>query len=193
MDATARKLRSPAPASAEFAPGSLTGDVGARNLRLVRFLGRVASIASLGGVALLVAFHGWLFTLRLVEGRFAEPGVALRWAAAVLLLAGLAALRRAGVPLLWGRKALVFWVLVVLLHWTAAPVAEPGLEVDGLLIALPATLASAIVLGGLLLAPGNGLALPLPTRAPGLRLWIAGPPELRDAFLPLLAARPPPA
>ncbi len=108
-------------------------------------LARVAlSAASLGLAVTLLTFHGWLLWLRLTGGQILDPEVALRWGAAVLLLSGLLILRRLGVPLFWGRKALVFWALVILLHWSAAgplpETASPSSPAGGppLLFVLPA-------------------------------------------------------
>ena len=79
----------------------------------------------------LVLFHAALFWNHIGEGRLLDPAVAARWSLAVLLLLAMAALRRAGVPLLWGRRALVVWLLVALLHWTAAPPADGGAPTNG--------------------------------------------------------------
>ena len=73
----------------------------------------------------------WCFTLVLFwnqigSGRLLDPAVAVRWGMGALLLVALTALRRAGVPVLWGRRALVVWVLVALLHCTAVPAGDLG-------------------------------------------------------------------
>lgn len=166
--------------------------MGARNLRWMGPLGRIAKVASLTGIALLVAFHGWLFAGRLAEGELLEPAVALRWLASLLLVAALLGLRRAGVPLLRGRKALVFWLLVVLLHWSATPMAERGSPVDELLIAAPGVLT---LMAGVLLTLGVG---PGSRRIAPPRIDRGGPcpPSVFAALQCLLAvhtARPPPA
>jgi len=98
----------------------------------------------MAGLALLI-FHVYLFWNRLVVGDLFDPAVSLRWLAAVGLLSALATLRRMGVPLAYGRKAFVTWLLVVLLHASgrAAPVpatdAPPGLDTS-LIFVLPPTL-----------------------------------------------------
>jgi hypothetical protein len=142
-------------------------------------------------VSLLVAFHAWLLALRLAEGQLAEPTVALRWLAALILIASLAALRRAGVPLVWGRKAFAFWVLVLLLHWTATPAAERGVPVAELLLKLPTvvTLVTLTLLGlasGRATRPGRR-----DVRGESVAVLRLGP--VSNGFLPALAARPPPA
>ena len=146
----------------------------------------------IGAVSVLVAFHVWLLGLRFVEGRLGEPIVALRWLAALLLVAGLASLRRAGVPLVWGRKAFAFWVLVVVLHWTATPVAERGVPVEELLLKLPGTILTLAAFALLVVAGGRAVRPRRRTAQEGRvgALWL-GP--VSDDFLPALAARPPPA
>jgi hypothetical protein len=57
--------------------------------------------------------HAW-------DGRLFELATSLHWLAGAFLLTGILALRRVGVPLLWGRKAIVLWLLVLLLHAHAA-------------------------------------------------------------------------
>lgn len=111
------------------------------------------SLAAVG--AALAVFHLYLFWDRLVGGALLDPAVAGRWAAAAVLVAALAALRRIGVPLARGRNAVVVCSLVVLLHaWGRAvpPVAVDGASPadSGLIFVLPSTLS---VLGlGLLCA-----------------------------------------
>ncbi len=73
-------------------------------------------------VALLAVFHGWLLIRRLVDASIAEPEVLLRWLGACGLLAGAAWLRPRGLSLSQGRPALVFWLLVLVLHVGASPV-----------------------------------------------------------------------
>jgi hypothetical protein len=90
--------------------------------------------------ALLVGFHGLLLWERILDLSIFEPLVALEWTAGILLLVVLRRLRQRDIPLFHGRKAVAFWLLVLLLHFIAAPpgaswIAEPG----GLLLALPAT------------------------------------------------------
>jgi len=152
---------------------------------------RPAQVLSLGAVAFLVAFHGWLFAERLVGGELLEPVVALRWLASLVLIAALRALRRAGVPLIRGRRALVFWVLVALLHWSASPMAERGLAAGELLVAAPGAITLA---GGVWLLLG-GTPRRLRTDRPPRH---AGPPAathvppLAPWLLLALAPRPPP-
>jgi hypothetical protein len=76
--------------------------------------------------AALLAFHGKLLVERLVDGSLVRPAVALQWAAALALSAWLVALRRRGVSLFHGRRALALWVLILLLH--AVPAIPGGAE-----------------------------------------------------------------
>lgn len=89
-----------------------------------RVLTAVLALAVLG----LVVFHGWLFWDQLLSGRLLDPQVALRWTLGGLLGGSVLWLRRLSVPLLHGRKALTFWLLVTLLHcWSAN---APGSSLD---------------------------------------------------------------
>lgn len=64
----------------------------------------------------LVVFHAVLLAGRLADASLAHPEVIARWIGAVLLGVGALALRRQGGSLVSGRGALVFWLLVLLLH-----------------------------------------------------------------------------
>ena len=75
-------------------------------------LGGLSTLAT-GG---LVAFHAALLAGRFADASIAHPGVIAQWVAAVLLGVAAAALRRQGSSLVSGRNALIFWLLVLLLH-----------------------------------------------------------------------------
>lgn len=79
----------------------------------VRTLGRFA-------IAALVVFHACLLGAHLVEGQAFEPATAARWALAVLVLTGFRAINRRGLSLVSGRHAVVLWLLVVIIHCSAA-------------------------------------------------------------------------
>ena len=90
---------------------------------------------------LIAGFHAGLLGRRLAQAEM-DSAVLLRWGAAFLLVAAALWLRRRGVSLLWGRQALVFWVLVLLLHAgaaasTASPVwlMVPGFALGMVLVA----------------------------------------------------------
>jgi hypothetical protein len=116
---------------------------------------RVLRGAGVLAVAALAVFHVSLFWDRLVDGQLLDPLVAARWLGAAALTAGLVTLRRCGVSLVAGRRALVVWLLVVLLHWSAKPaVAADGGQpsTSDLIFVVPSTAAAALVGLGLLAA-----------------------------------------
>lgn len=153
-------------------------------------------------VGYLVALHAEILWQRIASKTLLEPIVALKWAAAAALVAALLRLRSAGVPLWRGRRAVLVWMLVLLLHaGTAVPAAEElaaGLsdraDASSLLLVLPlcVSLATVFELGRRLLA-GRVEARPAPRPMPR-RLLLAAPP--RPAFVDglgrALASRPPP-
>ena len=154
----------------------------------------LVSSLGLAAVVSLVLLHVSILWDRVAEGRLSEPVVALRWVAAAVLLVALQALRRRGVPLLWGRRALVFWLLVLLLHaGTAVPLeSTPRLAPEQLLFVVPAAVASAFALLVLLATPRAGVA----AADPAVSLAHAaadGAPARRRGFSLALASRPPPA
>ena len=121
-----------------------------------------------------MVFHAALFWNHVGEGRLLDPAVAARWGMGALLLLAMVVLRRAGVPLLWGRRALVVWVLVALLHWTAAPADDGGTLAHGgavalLLVDVPAGASVAFLVASLfLLLLLRARAAPRSTRALGV-------------------------
>ena len=181
-------LRQPASRRGWF--GLLTRGSAARAL--------VVSGASWLVAATLLLFHAALFATHVLNGRVHEPAVALRWMVGVALLGGLLAFRRLGVPLLWGRRAVGLWLLVVLLHCHALATSSDGLprevwqRVAGVVVQVTAT--SCVVGAGVLLlwilarrrltfsaGASRGYADRLPGR-----------PVITGGHLLPLAARPPP-
>jgi hypothetical protein len=163
------------------------------------------SILGSAGLALtgaLAGFHFLLLWRRIQDLSLLQPGVALRWLVAAALLAAMACLTRTGGSLFRGRRALVLWLLVLLLHGGAvAPAHDTVFSVDprgGMpwLLALPA--------GSLVLSLSrwiveklrNARGAPPAARAvPNTALTspsAAGFALLRRT-LPALASRPPPA
>jgi hypothetical protein len=69
--------------------------------------------------AVVTVFHLQLLWRRVTDGTLGQPGVVLEWAIALLLL--LVALRahRTGISLFRGRRAMAFWLIVLLLHAVA--------------------------------------------------------------------------
>lgn len=161
-----------------------------------RLAQHATQLLQLAGVG-LGAFHAWLFGAHLVDGRLADPMVALRWVVGLALFGGLLWLRRLGVPILRGRRAAGLWTLVFLLHCHA--VAVPGSEAASQ-FSLPAV-AEAVVLG-VGTALGLGLLLVLAHAAPVRRrafapVWHHTPcpasGSVSAGHLLALAPRPPPA
>jgi len=194
--------RAAAPATVTVRPvRDASLDPRTRLMRAPRPLHGLGLAAAVSAACLLGLLHLWLLGIRLAAGDFADPAVALRWGAAAALVATLAALRRRGVPLLWGRQALALWVLVLLLHWNAAgPRFEAGAPhasdaAAPLVVLLPsAGGVGSLLLGALVLAlAAHGSATPGPRRLPGLTsAWRVR--RLGPAGLPTpLAPRPPPA
>jgi hypothetical protein len=151
-------------------------------------------------VGLLVAFHAVLLWQRLAESTLLQPVPAIRWLATVALVAALYKLHRSGVSLLRGRGAVIFWLLVLLLHvsfW--GPMADAAASSEdwsgpGLLLALPAL---TIILGQLSPVLRRFLARLLGDRLPGHgspvgRQLGSHSLAVRTGFLPVLACRPPP-
>ncbi|MEL7061126.1 MAG: hypothetical protein AAGN46_13985 [Acidobacteriota bacterium] len=156
----------------------------------------LVSPVSLLGLA-TIAFHGWLFGRRLVEGTLFESGVLARWAAALLLAAGVCVLQRRGLAVWRGRRAIVFWLSVVLLHaGIQAPVTPVGEALQ--LAPLSATLDGASWLLPLVLALellhrlSAGQDRPCRSRLSRARHRRATPPARCLAAWPPRFRRPPP-
>ncbi len=155
--------------------------------------GRALRWALGAGVGLVTLFHAWLLVQRLIDASIAEPEVLLRWLGACGLLAGAAWLRPRGLSLVHGRSALIFWLLVLLLHVGASPVVVSAVRAEELLLVLPLGFA---VAGGALARAGRRLLRRLaPAAASPLRARRAVVPPPRrsagaapDRFSP----RPPP-
>jgi len=147
----------------------------------------------LAALAAIVALHVALLWDRVVHGRLTDPAVGLRWLGAAVLIGALVALRRLGIPLLWGRRALVFWLLVLLLHMGTVAPDEPGLLTDPvqILFVVPASVAPLGVLLVLLAAQRVRLGLGAQAVAPAGMPW--GGPPLAGGHLLALPPRAPPA
>ncbi len=85
---------------------------------------RLARLLAAGLVVGLALFHSQLLWHRIASFTLFEPLIAVRWGIAALLLAGFACLQRAGVSVIWGHKALILWLLVLLCHSGAVGLAE---------------------------------------------------------------------
>jgi hypothetical protein len=145
--------------------------------------------------AALGVFHAWLLGLHLLDGRAFEPATAARWILAVLVLAGFRALSHRGLPLFTGRRAIGLWLLVVLIHCSAASDGSAAAlrtaipEPVTVLAQLSVTIA---VLGAALAAAAVPAARPWAGGRPAhaVPLLIAGRPS--SGFVFCFSPRPPP-
>ena len=153
------------------------------------------ALGQLGFAALLV-FHVWLLGTHLADGRAFEPAAALRWVLAVLVLAGFRALSRRGLPVLFGRRAVGLWLLVVIIHCSAA---WDGGVVAALDRAIPESVTALAQFSAATLAFGMALAAAFAAAAPlsgakrtgcPIPVLIAGLPS--TGFVFRFAPRPPP-
>jgi hypothetical protein len=103
----------------------------------------------------LVAFHVGLLSVHVVQGKLLEPQTAGRWVVAVLLLAGFRRLNSLGLPLVFGQRAVVLWLLVILLHCHAGS-ADGS---TGLQFAVPETLGALSQLTGSITVLGASLVV----------------------------------
>ncbi len=156
--------------------------------RVVRAAGRLAFWA-------LLAFHAGLLSVHVTQGRLLEPQTAGRWVAAVLVLAGFRRLSRLGLPLVFGQRAVVLWLLVILLHCHAGP-AGGSTSVD---LGIPETIGALAQMTGTISVLGALLVVLLaaaqrPRR--DLRAAFAAPVILAGLAAPgfvfRFAPRPPP-
>jgi hypothetical protein len=160
--------------------------------------GRWARLALFGGTGLvLVLLHALLLWNRLTSLTLLEPMVLARYGAAVALLWGLARMRRSGISLWRGRRAMVFWLLVLMLHASAIVPAEGRLHVatepgGALLLNLPLTL---LALGAVAQQLARLAEAKVPRPAPAFPLSLdPGEQRALQGFFPsVLSPRPPPA
>jgi hypothetical protein len=136
------------------------------------------SLGSLGFVALAL-FHVWLLGVHLLDGRAFAPATAVRWALAVVVLVGFRALNRRGLPLFFGRRAVGLWLLVVIIHCSAAWEGSAAAALDR---AVPESVTALAQLSAATAVLGVALAAALASAA---RPWAGG----RPAFsVPVLVA-----
>lgn len=169
------------------------------NLRLRRLLLVAPSVIA---SAILVAYHLVLLWQRLTDLSLLQPAVAVRWIVTVGLLIGLRRMQVAGLPLLWGRRALAFWLLVLLLHVSfLGPLSTEnsarGEWSTSAGLALVLTAAAPLVLLSTLLLTCWLVAGATVTRSRPLQ-WLAfsiasSEHPSRGGWLPSLSSRPPPA
>ena len=147
---------------------------------------------------LLISFHVWLLATQWQAGRLTDPGLLIRWAAALALVLSLRALYKSGASA-FSRKSVVIWLLAVLLHGPAVA-SRAGIVVN--FNALPEAAATLVVettavAGAFLLALAVITAVLRAGRAPIFRTWapvtlLGGPAHLTDGYQTVVSARPPP-
>lgn len=149
--------------------------------------------AALAVVALIGAYHAWLFGDQAVSGQLTDPATGLRWLLAMLLVAGIVTLRRRSASMR-SRPAIAVWVLAALLH---GPAIANGVDVAP---ALPEAVVAVATAAAAVAALGVALLLVLrhtvwaAGAAAGLLVAVDGrvlpsfAPSRRLRFLP----RPPP-
>jgi hypothetical protein len=148
------------------------------------------------GLAALVVFHVGLLGQHLFDGRALEPATAARWGLAALVLAGFRALSRRGLPLFVGRRAVGLWLLVVILHcsaaWEGGAAASLGTAVPESVTALAQLSAVVLVLGTVLTAAFAAATRRWARRRPACSapVLIAGLPSTGVVFR--FSPRPPP-
>lgn len=161
-------------------------------MRLQKWLSRVLA-------AILIGSHGWLLATQWQAGRLTEPGLLLRWAAAIAIGVSMWALYRSGAAVL-SRKSVVIWLLAALLHGPAIA-SRAGVDVN--LAAIPESAITA-VLQSVAVAGALALTVLLLTtlirrRTPAVPLaWsfialLGGILATSDGFSSVVSARPPPA
>ncbi len=154
-------------------------------------LGRLFVIV---GGASLGALHVAVLFRRVTDGTLLRPWVIAQWLAALGLVAVAEYLRRRGMSVFRGRPAVVFWIVVALMHGMVAMPGAPGLVgvlhtipiTDslplgaGVLVVALATLAGILALGAKPALVGlemrRALAALLPMSSPRGALSARGPP-----------------
>ncbi len=149
--------------------------------------------------ALLLASHGWLLASQWSAGRLSEPGLLVRWAAAIVLAVALTALYRSGVSLV-SRKSMVIWLLAALLHGPAiASRTGDGFDLTALPeVAITVVLQTVAIAGALTLTALLFTALVRRRILDAPKAWsfvtiLGHTLPLSDGFSAVVSARPPPA
>jgi len=141
--------------------------------------------------ALLVGFHVWLLAGHVSTGQLLEPERLFRWVVAAGLAAGLILLRRQGVAI-FGRRAMVVWVLAGLLHVPAIANRLDSFDAPAASLTELALVSVAVGLG-LRLVGRMSVARAATTGRPDFFVVVAAPAvAVSSGSLPHLASRPPP-
>ena len=120
---------------------------------LARTLLRSLLVVVLTAVA---GLHLQILAARLADGSVLEPMVVARWLASVAVALVFLRYRRSGLSLLRGRPALVFWVVVALLHAVPSAPAAQAVPGEVFLLATPLGLTLAAACGaGVALTTGS--------------------------------------
>ena len=142
--------------------------------------------------ALLVGFHVWLLAGHFSTGELLEPERLFRWVIAAGLAAGLILLRRQGVAI-FGRRAMVVWVLAGLLHVPAIANRLDSFDAPTAASLTKLALVSVAVGLGLRLVGRMSVAKSATTARPDFFVVVAAPAvAISSGSLPHLASRPPP-
>lgn len=149
--------------------------------------------------AILLVFHGWLLATQWAAGRLTEPGLLLRWAAAIAIALTLRALYRSGVTP-FSRKSMVIWLLAALLHGPAIASRTGGaMEFNALPEAAITVLLQTVAIAGALTLTTLLFAAIIRRRTLAVpQAWsfisiLGGLTPLADGFSAVVSARPPPA
>ena len=152
---------------------------------MLRGLMRVAA-------GLLVGFHVWLLAGQVSSGQLLEPERLFRWAIAAGLAAGIILLRRQGAAL-FGRRALVVWLLAGMLHVPAIANRLDSFDTPVAVSLTQLTLVSVAAGLGLRLVGRIPVARLAVIRRPDFVVVVGGPAlAISSGSLPHLASRPPP-
>jgi len=142
--------------------------------------------------AVLVAFHIWLLAGHVSSGELLEPERLFRWLIAAGLAVGIILLRRQGAAL-FGRRALIVWMLAGLLHVPAIANRLDSFDAPVAVSLTELTLVSVAVGLGLRLVGRISVARFAAIRRADFFIVVAGPAvAISSGSLPHLSSRPPP-
>ena len=147
----------------------------------------------------LVGSHVWLLASQWQAGRLSEPGLLLRWAAAIGMALAIQSLYRSGVHA-FSRQSVVIWLLAALLHGPAVAsrigdVADLSPLPEAAITAVLQVAAAAGALSLTLLALAGFIGR---RRFTAPKAWtvlsiVDTFTSLSDGFSAVVSARPPPA
>ena len=142
--------------------------------------------------AVLLAFHAWLFAGAVSSGQLFEPERLFRWLIAAGLAAGIVVLRRQGAAV-FGRRALVVWLLAGLLHVPAIANRLDSFDAPAVVALTELTLVSVAAGLGLRLIGRLAARRDAARRRLDFLFIVAGPAlAISSGSLPHLSSRPPP-